>query len=262
MKFLPMLTALVCAVSLTAQIAYTDNVWQHDRFVFAADNSKVIPEPTAFRIRSTESSLEIDVKLEGTHWKKLQEKTFKPAPSKWPMEESVEIFLDPGRSCSKFIQLAAGVDGNLFDSRLVKKPWTAKWTAVREDFNGGVVLKFVIPFDDGMKKPSPGEVWGFNLCRNVKNAVPYFSTFAKVGRIFKTPSRFAELRFGNEKTFAAANQAKNLKQLAVVEKEISAAGLSSRFAPQIARLRKNCNETDVQALKDEFRLVKAMKEIK
>lgn len=262
MKLLSLILGMFCAVSLTAQIVYTDDQWQKDKLVYAANNSMVIPEPTEFRLRTTGSALEIEIKLEGAHWKQLQAKPFKPVQSPWPMEESVEIFLDPGRSCSKFVQLAAGVDGNLFDSRLVKKPWTAKWTVTRTDFNGGVMLKFVIPFDDTMKKPETGDIWGFNICRNVKNAAPYFSTFAKVGRIFKNPSKFAELRFGNEKTFAAANQAKNLKQLAAVEKEIAAAGLTAYFAPQIAKLRKNCDETAVQDVKDELKLMKAMKEIK
>ena len=261
MKLLSLIFGMFCAVSLTAQIAYSDNEWQTGKITFASDNNRVIPEPTAFRVRTTASALEIEIKLEGAHWKQLQAKPFKPAQSSWPAEESAEIFLDPGRSCSKYIQLAAGVNGNLFDNRLVKKPWTAKWSVAREDFDGGVTLKFVIPFDDTMKKPETGDIWGFNICRNVKNASPYYSTFAKVGRIFKNPSKFAELRFGTEATFAAANQAKNLKQLAVVEKEISAAGLVAHFAARIAKLRKECNETDIQAMKDELKLMKAMKEI-
>ena len=46
-----------------------------------------------------------------------------------------------------------------------------------------------------------------------------------------------------------------------MEKEISEAGLSSHFAVRIARLRRNCSETDIQAIKDELRLMKIMKDI-
>ena len=262
MKFISAICGVFCTISLTAQIVYTDNVWQQDRITFARNNNEVIPEPTAFRIRTTPSALEVEVKLESSYWKKFQEKPFTPVPSKWPREESVEIFLDPGRSCSKYIQLASGVHGNLFDSRLVKKTWAAKWSVSREDFKGGVILKFIIPFDETMKKPETGDIWGFNICRNVKTADVYFSTFAKVGARFHSPSKFAELRFGTETTFAEANLKKNLKQLSTVEKEISEAGLSSHFAVRIAKLRKSCNETDIQAIKDELRLMKVMKEIK
>ena len=262
MKIFSILCTLFCTVSLAAQIVYTDNVWLRDRITYARNNNEVISETTAFRIRTTPSALEIDVELRSTLWKKFQEKTFTPVPSKWPREESIEIFLDPGRSCSKHIQLCAGIYGSLFDSRAEKKSGTVKMTVTREDFNGGVLLKFIIPFDETMKKPQPGDVWGFNICRNVKITAVYFSTFAKVGARFHSPSKFAELRFGTEKTFAEANLKKNLKQLSVIEKEISKAGLSSHFAAQIAKLRKRCNETDIQAIKDELRLMKILKEIK
>ena len=263
MKIISAICGIFCTASLAAQIVYTDNVWLQNRITFARNNNEVIPEPTAFRIRTTPSALVVEVKLgSAAHWKKFQEKPFTPVPSKWPREESVEIFLDPGRSCSKYIQLAAGVYGSLFDKRLEKKPWTAKWTVTREDFKGGVILKFVIPFDETMKKPETGDIWGFNICRNVKTAAVYFSTFAKVGARFHSPSKFAELRFGTETTFAEANLKKNLKQLSAVEKEISEAGLSSHFAVRIAKLRKSCNETDIQAIKDELRLMKIMKDIK
>ena len=263
MKFF--LTLILCAAGIfaaSAQVVYTDNQWRANCITFAADNNKVIPDPTAFRISATQKALIVEIKLEGTHWKQLQANKFKTAPTDWPAEESVELFLDPGRSCSKYVQLACGVNGGMFDSRFVKKPWGAKWTVQRIDFNGGVIMKFTIPYDKDLKKPEPGDTWGFNVCRNVKSASTYYSTFAKVGTVFNTPSKFAELRFGTEKTFTAANQAKNMKQFASVEKEIRALGFSKHFAPHIAQLKKHCDELAIQVVKDELRLMKAMKECK
>lgn len=249
-------------ISLSAVEAYTDNQWVVNKVMFASDNNKPIPEPTAFRVRTTAKALEVEIKLEGKHWKDFQKVPFKTTKNKWPMEESVEIFLDPGRSCSKYIQVAAGVNGNLFDNRYTKGPWKAKWTVKRKDFKGGVIFHFVIPFDNEFKKPGTGDIWGFNICRNVKHATPYFSTFAKVGTYFNTPSKFAELRFGTMKTFAAANQRKNLAQLRAVIKEINQNGFTAHFAQQIAKLKKNCDELAIQAVKDELRILKAMKDIK
>ena len=46
MKLLSLMLGMFCAVSLTAQIVYSDNEWQTGRITFASDNSRVIPEPT------------------------------------------------------------------------------------------------------------------------------------------------------------------------------------------------------------------------
>lgn len=259
--------ALLCAIGcilprLSAVEAYTDNQWVVNKIMFAADNNKPIPEPTAFRLNLTDKALIVEIKLEGKHWKDFQKSKFNLKKNVWPMEESVEIFLDPGRSCSKYVQIAAGVDGNVFDNRYVKKAWNAKWTVKRLDFKGGVTFQFNIPFDQEFKKPEIGEIWGFNICRNVKHTSPYFSTFAKVGTYFNTPAKFAELRFGTAKSFLAANQQKNRAMLAGVVREIKALGFTAHFAPRLKKLENDCNELEIQAVKDELKLMKAMKEIK
>lgn len=259
------LTGLLCAAagfSLCARVVYTDNEWQINRIMYAVDNNKPIPEPTAFRLRMTDAALVVDVKLEGDHWKKMQSVPFKAVTNVWPVSESVEIFLDPGRSCSKYVQVAAGMGGELFDNRFVKSAWNAKWTVKRSDFKGGSILSFTIPFDSEFKKPATGDVWGFNICRNVKNSTPYFSTFAKVGRYFNQPSKFAEMRVGTKKTFFSANQKKNLKQLELLKKEIVKNGFEAHFSVMIKTLEKDCDELAIQAMRDEFNLLKSMKEIK
>ena len=260
--FLSLLLCTAGVIQLSAVEAYTDNQWVVNKIMFAADNSKPIPEPTAFRLNLTDKALIVEIKLEGKHWKDFQKNKFQIKKNVWPMEESVEIFLDPGRSCSKYVQIAAGVDGNVFDNRYVKKAWAAKWTVKRVDFQGGVTFQFTIPFDQEFKKPEIGEIWGFNICRNVKHTSPYFSTFAKVGTYFNTPAKFAELRFGTAKSFLAANQQKNKAMLASVTKEINALGFTKHFALRLKQLEKDCNELEIQAVKDELKLMKAMKEIK
>lgn len=260
--FLSFLLCTAGMIQLSAVEAYTDNQWVVNKIMFAADNNKPIPEPTAFRLALTDKALIVEIKLEGKHWKDFQKTPFKIRKNVWPLTESVEIFLDPGRSCSKYVQIAAGVDGNVFDNRYVKKAWNAKWTVKRLDFKGGVTFQFTIPFDDEFKKPEIGEIWGFNICRNVKHTSPYFSTFAKVGTYFNTPAKFAELRIGTPESFLSANQQKNRKMLAEVEKEIKQAGFAIHFSKRITMLKKNCDELGIQAIKDELRLLKAMKEIK
>lgn len=261
-KTIAILLFVLTGLPLFAQVVYSDNEWRSNCITFAADNNRVIPEPTAFRVNVTDKALIVEMKMEGNHWKMFQSVPFKKVTNQWPSDESVEVFLDPGRSCAKYVQLAAGLSGTLFDSRYVKKTWAAKWRVERKDFKGGSFLKFIIPYDADLKKPETGDVWGFNICRNVKGPSVYYTTFAKVGAVFNTPSKFAELRIGTEKTFAAANQAKNMRQFASVAKEINALGLQKHFAPHIAGLKKHCDELSIQAVKDELRLMKAMKECK
>lgn len=253
------------ALPLMASAVYTDNQWHVNQLRSASDNNKMIDEPSAFRVRMTPTALEIDFKIEGPHWKEFQKQKFILNKGPWPLEESVELFFDPGRSCSKYIQIAAGVKGTMFDKRFEKSkaPWTATWTVTREDFKGGVIFRFVIPFDKTFPKPAEGEIWGFNACRNVvvgKRLVN--STYAKVGHLFHNPSKFAELRIGTKESFRIANQRKNLEQLAKLEKEIRAAGLYSDFAGQIAALKKDCKEDKLIFLNDEFQMIRLMKEVK
>lgn len=264
-KFCFSLLFLFCSFSLMASVVYTDNQWHVNKLGYASNNNKMIPYPSAFRVRMTQSAMEVDFKIEGDHWKDFQKNPFVRKNAVWPAEESVELFFDPGRSCSKYLQFAAGVNGNLFDKRFEKKPkaWNVSWKVTRQDFKGGVIFKFVIPFDRSFPKPAEGDIWGFNACRNVViNGTLTNSTFAKVGHLFNNPSKFAELRIGTKESFLAANQKKNLKQLAVLEKEIRAAGVYPYFAAEIAALKKNCDESELTFMKDEFQLIRLMKGIK
>lgn len=267
MKKLLCSTFLFCvaAFSLSASPVYTDNIWRVNQIKYASNNDIVIPEATAFRARMTDKALIIEFKLEGHHWKSFQKTPFKIECGVWPRGESVEVFLDPGRSCSRYIQLAAGLNGKIYDNRYTKKTgkkWAAKWTVQRKDFKGGSYLTFTVPFDDEFKKPQLGEIWGFNVCRNVHHSARYFSTYAKVGSIFNTPSKFAELRFGTMAEFKKFNQAKNRKKFAQAEKEIRTLGLTKKLSAQIQYLKKDCNDTHLQDLIDEMNILKRMKEAK
>jgi len=243
-------------------VVYSDNVWQINKLFFATDNSKPITEPTSFRIKKGGEALHIEVKLEGFHWKKLQETPFTVNQNAWPSEESVEIFLDPGRRCANYVQIAAGVNGTLYDNRMIKKAWGASWSVKREDFKGGVLLHFTIPFDEEFELPEDGDIWGFNICRNVKNGSPYFSTFAKIGSVFNNPSKFAELRFGTETTFAEACRRKNIEDFLAVESELKTEQVLHEFRKKVADIKKEYNEIDITAIKDELKVIKAMKEAK
>lgn len=261
---LSFLAFVIILPSLSAQI-YTDNEWNVNQLHFASNNNKKIPHPSAFRVRMTPNAMEVDFRIEGAHWKDFQKNKFVTKNAVWPAEESVELFFDPGRSCSKYLQFAAGVNGNIFDKRFEKnaKAWNVSWTVSRHDFKGGVIFKFRIPFDKSFPKPVEGDIWGFNACRNVVvNGQLTNSTYAKVGHLFNNPSKFAELRIGTKQSFLSANQRKNLKLLAQLEKEIRAAGVYTYFAAQITELKQNCNESELTFMKDEFRMIRLMKGVK
>ena len=260
MKLGVIFMVLAFAASTFAQVVYTDE-WRENELVYAGENDRKIEEPTAFRIRNTDTAFDVEVRLEGTHWKRLQSVPFKMEPVGWPREESVELFFDPGRRCTRYLQIAAGVNGGVFDKRFSAQKWNAKWTVTRQDFEGGVVLKFHIPYDQDFRKPAKGEVWGFNLCRNVKGDSSHFSTFAKVGAAFNNPSKFAELRLCTQKEFASITMQRNLIRLGEVRREIERCGLARQFETRLSELEKGCTEMDIRLLQDEIRMLKAMKEM-
>ena len=157
-KLLFVILGIFAFLPLMASVVYTDNEWHVNKLCFASDNNKLIPYPSAFRVRLTPNAMEVDFKIEGEHWKDFQKNKFVVKNAVWPGEESVELFFDPGRSCSRYFQFAVGVDGNRFDKRFEKNPkaWNVSWKVSRQDFEGGVIFKFVIPFDKAFPKPAEG----------------------------------------------------------------------------------------------------------
>ncbi len=252
-------TGCLCSLAsvLTAQTVYAEKDSWQTRLVFANDNETEIPLKTRFNVDFDEKNLYVTVVCTDPKTSELQ-KISHGKKGEWPLCDSVEVFLDPGRTCGKYFQIAAGVNGAMYDSRC-KREWTTKWSADVTFSKDAWQVRFTLPFSDpGMLRPKIGDIWGFNLCRNVKLSGNYFSTWAQVGSVFHRPALFGKLIFGSPEAAEKAMNAKVAMELDRLEKELRTKGGYEFFAPKIQSLHRKCSELDIRDIRDEWIVIEAI----
>lgn len=259
-KMLAVCTVLFAMTALYAAppVAYAAKDLWYKGFVYAHDNNTVIPLETRFNIDFDKKNLYITVYCADP--KAPQIATLKEGKKgAWPTMDSIEIFMDTERKLSNYHQIAAGVDKTLYDSQFTRKAWDARWTVAITYDKKSYTMKFTIP----LKRPAKvGDVWGFNICRNVVWNGQYNSSWAKVGRRFHNPAEFGVLIFGSPQE---ANRARNkalYQQLEQLKKDLRTRGYTAHFAEDLKRLDKNCTDNGLRAIKDEVKILDIMKGVK
>ena len=125
---------------------------------------------------------------------------------------SLEIFLDPGRTRAHCYQFVVAADGREYDGEGKDAKWHVQWLASPSVGADGWTLELAIPYASlGVGAPRTGDTWGLNVCRN---RGPYDSnaTWSPVGEVFHTPALFGALVFGSyrqwhEEVFVKGRQA-------------------------------------------------------
>lgn len=246
---------------LFAQTAYVMPDKWYDNIVYANDNNTKIPLETKFNVTFDEKAITIRVKLQDHYVQNLKNLP-KGTDNVWPRGENIEIFLDPGRTCSNYQQIAVGANNDRWDKRWLKKTKTS-WTAKTKITSNGWETEIRLPYsDEGMVKPQLGDTWGFNLCRNVinpQNNGRYFSTWAHVGAVFNRPDKFGKLIFGDPDLAKKSQLAKVRKELKKLTVELKQKGLYQHFAARIKMLEVNGSEIDVRDIKDEMLVLEKLK---
>ena len=224
-RILPAVT-LAAAVSVLsgADIVYTEPQGKPavTRLFLAENNSVPAPHQTRVYFRHEGKTLLIRAEMEVEP--SYQAPQMKNGKGIWPDCESVEIFLDPEGKGKSYFQLAAGIDGSLFDSRLKKKAWKPDWTCSVEHQAGRWTAEFRIPAD--VRK---GACWGFNFCRNVKESSSYSSAWAKVGSAFHNPGRFGSLYFGSREEIAKMRHDALEEKASLLRKRVRRFGAEKEF---------------------------------
>ncbi len=153
-------------------------------------------------------------------------------------DDSVEVFLDPGRTLSRHFQFVGSATGSVWDSIGKDPSWDAEWefkarTIERADempllvldgqplgpsrllrkfppsspldasvFERGWEAEFRIPFSSlKVRPPREGEIWGLNLARNARAGGEEHSCLAPVARSFHETEKFWEAAFGGVDDF-------------------------------------------------------------
>ena len=113
-----------------------------------------------------------------------------------PDDDSVEVFLSHAQGNQPYYHFLANFGGSIKDQ---KKPgglpawYDPEWTIETRKGSASWLARMVIPFQALEKKAQPGEVWGANLCRNVRGR--YFTFRCDPQKGFHCPDYFARLRF-------------------------------------------------------------------
>ncbi|MDI3543453.1 MAG: hypothetical protein PWP57_1058 [Candidatus Atribacteria bacterium] len=111
-------------------------------------------------------------------------------------DDSVEIFLDPGKSKSFYYQLVTNLASAQYDgSSLQGAAWNANWKVGVSPKDHLYSLEIAIPFSEiGGEPPSPGEEWGINFYRNNLKSEE-FSAWSPTPGVYAVPSLFGTVEF-------------------------------------------------------------------
>ena len=109
--------------------------------------------------------------------------------------EAVEIFIDPGHTHSAYYQLGIDAAGSLYDVGSGQgTTWNGHIAVATAIANDSWRVEVAAPWKDLGVQPKPGQVHGFNVCRD-RYIGPdrQWSNWARVMVTFHDPIRFAHL---------------------------------------------------------------------
>ncbi len=81
-------------------------------------------------------------------------------------EDSVEVFLDPGRTGKDYFQFALNARGTCRDARNGDPEWNGDWKSAVKVNDDNWVAELFIPFSSLGLHQNVGDTWGVNFCRN------------------------------------------------------------------------------------------------
>ena len=130
--------------------------------------NELMPVQTFFRATYDEVALYFAVTCDEPTPKKVNRITVPRDDDRIYRQESIEIFLDPGHTHDVYYQLGINAAGAF---------WDCKFTAVGKQWDGDIVVatavgedawytEVAIAWRDLGVKSQPGQVHGFNVCRN------------------------------------------------------------------------------------------------
>jgi hypothetical protein len=109
--------------------------------------------------------------------------------------EAIEVFLDPGHTHRAFYQLGVNPAGSLYDVESARgTAWDSEAAVAAVLGDRAWYVELAIPWRSIGVTPGPGQVHGFNVCRDrYIGAGQPWSSWARVMGTFHDPVRFAHL---------------------------------------------------------------------
>ena len=151
------------------------------------------------------------------------------------LDESVEVYLDPGHGHAEYVQFCVNAAGVMRDSRGQDASWNRKVRVATRRERDRWTLEMAIPFAELGLPTTVGQTWGINLVRNDRTSGET-STWSLGG--FHRPARFGNVKLSANFTpflaaafeVAAASAAQDLARL---RQELQANGLPEATLQQI-----------------------------
>jgi hypothetical protein len=159
------------------------------------EKDKLAPVQTSFRIAYDDAALYFAITCDEPTPQKVSR--VKGARDDLAIfgHEAVEIFIDPGHTHSAYYQLGIDAAGSLYDVGSEQGTvWNGHIAVATAIGNDSWRAEVAVPWQDLGVQPKPGQVHGFNVCRD-RYIGPdrQWSNWARVMVTFHDPIRFAHL---------------------------------------------------------------------
>ena len=191
---------LPATAPITVDGRLTPDEWGHTVEIagFTVSGSDTLaPEPVLMRLAYDRKHLYLGITCLESNMKGLKTGGAGGYDGAFWLDDSVEFFLDTNHDHETYTQFAVTAKGIRYDNRQGDSTWNADWTAAtalgpdRWTAEIAVVFTGLVP-----SPPVPGDLWGFNLCRE-RQAGGHLELYnwANVERVFKNVELFGHIVF-------------------------------------------------------------------
>lgn len=180
-----------------------DSCWQDAPLVsgfLEYGKPTLVDVQTSFRLLFDDKALFVGIRCEEPLSKRL---------TQWPpshrddhpgvfANEAIELFIDPFHDHANYYQIAASINGTVFDGKATDTSWDSDTNAAATIGESCWFLEMRVPWADlGLKQVKPGTLIGLNLCRdrNISDNKQW-TYWSRTDNGFHDPQRFGHVILG------------------------------------------------------------------
>lgn len=159
-------------------------------------SQKLFAEQVTMQLLYDHQNLYLGVKCSESNMPGLKTPTTDRDGAFWN-DDALEFFLDAKHDHEHYWQFAATAKAVRYDNQDGDSNWNGDWKVAARCYPDAWTIEVAIPFAElRLSPPSPGTVWGFNLCREREAGGKLeLANWADVQRKFQNPPLFGHLLF-------------------------------------------------------------------
>lgn len=175
-----------------------DAVWEEAPLVGGFtlyDKPEKVEVQTFLRVAWDDSALYFAVRCDEPLMDKLSPKAAPRDAKQVFADEAIEIFVDPDHDHNRYYQFGINAAGSLFDGERNNPAWNAEVQVKADMGEDAWLVEMALPWQDvTRRKPKPGAVVGFNVCRDRHlSGRREWTNWSQTKANFHDPERFAHL---------------------------------------------------------------------